>query len=354
MNTTINITQVSTITAAMDGLRVSSIAMGIIIYLGGFIGNSFSLLLFIQKELRQVSTGLLFLLLNIFSTIHLLSLIVEFLDTMFQVELIPSGVFRCQFILWLQNATRTICSFLAATISIDRFIRSEYPIRSRIWCTTKNVLQLSIIYIIFSSSLYAFFYYPLNLFDADGNCSFTLDHIFYIFAINVMPPIRFTFICILPTGIMLGCGVRMLYNIRQSRKRVNRQTTFQNTTIATIVIPVSKKSSTNNNNNQQRQKTAIDHMLSLMVIANVFTYIITQIPFNTYAVYYGYDTENDYSLYLLIRAFLLMWSSIYFGVGFYLFCIASPQFRKQSLTKIKVLCICYRPSQIQTSSARNN
>lgn len=49
-----------------------------------------------------------------------------------------------------------------------------------------------------------------------------------------------------------------------------------------------------------------------------------------------------------------MWSSIYFGVGFYLFCIASPQFRKQFLTKIKTIGICYRPLQRQRSLGRNN
>jgi len=147
---------------------------------------------------------------------------------------------------------------------------------------------------------------------------------------------------------MLGCGGRMLYNIRQSRKRISQQTTLQITTIAKIIIPISKASSTKNN--QQRQKTTIDHMLLLMVIANVFTYIVTQIPFNIYAIYYGYETTISYLSYSLTRSFLLMWSSIYFGVGFYLFCIASPQFRKQFLTKIKVLCICYRPLQRQTSS----
>jgi hypothetical protein len=161
-----------------------------------------------------------------------------------------------------------------------------------------------------------------------------------------MPPIRFVFICILPTGIMLGCGGRMLYNIRQSHRRISRQTA-----VATTNIPVISKVSSSATS-YQRQKIAIDHMLLLMVLANVCTYIITQIPFNTYAIYYGYETSNNYSSYSIIRAFLLMWSSIYFGVGFYLFSIASPQFRKQFLTKI--IGIFYHPLQRQTSSMRNN
>lgn len=95
-----------------------------------------------------------------------------------------------------------------------------------------------------------FFYYPLNLFDADGNCSFSYNDTFRFFALNVMPPVRFIFICVLPTIIMLGCSIRMLYNIRQSRKRIFQQTTLQTTIIATIVIPISKASTSTNNNQQ--------------------------------------------------------------------------------------------------------
>ena len=322
MNETVRITHLRSSNSAMYDLRASTAVIGIIIYIGGFLGNLFSLILFIQKELRQVSTSLLFLLLNIFSTIHLLSLIVEFLDNIYDIQVLPSDVFRCQLILWLQNATRTICSFLTTTISIDRFIRSEYPVRSRLWCTPKNVLRLAIIYIIFSSLLYAFFFYPLNLFDAEGNCSFSYNTVFHTFAVNVMPLVRFISTGILPTVIMLGCGTRMIYNIRQSRKRVSQQMTLQNTTVATIAMPASKASTTTKLNS--RRKMAIDNMLLLMVMANVFTYIITQMPFNTYAIYYGYEKSGDYLDYSLTRSFLLMWSSIYFGVGFYLFCIASP------------------------------
>jgi hypothetical protein len=152
---------------------------------------------------------------------------------------------------------------------------------------------------------------------------------------------------------MLGCGGRMLYNIRQSRKRIAQQTTIQITTIAKIIIATSKASSTKNN--QQRHKIAIDQMLLLMIIANVFTYIVTQIPFNAYTIYYGYKKIDNYVSYSLTQSLLLMLSSIYFGVGFYLFCIASPQFRKEFLKKIQILCICCRPFiQRQTTSTRNN
>ena len=325
----------------MDNLRISTAVLGILIYIAGFIGNFLSFLLFVQKELRQVSTGLTFLLLNIFSTVHLLSLIVEFLDSIFQVKLFASDVFRCQFILWLQNVTRTICSFLATTVSIDRFLRSEYPMQSRIWCTAKNVTKLSKGYIVFSMILYAFFFYPLNLFDSSGQCTFSYNETFRLFALNVLPPIRFVMVCILPSVVMLGCGTRMIFNIRQSRKRVAVQTTAPSQGMATIGIPTLEGNHATED--KRRQQIKLDQMLSLMLLANVAAYILSQTPFNIYTLYYGYQSYDDYTMYSLTRAFLLMWGSIYFGIGFYLFCITSSQFRQQFTAKIKALVSCNRP-----------
>jgi len=337
--------------SAMDILATTTAIAGIIIYFGGFLGNSFSILIFSQKELRKISTSLLFLLLNVFSTLHLLSLIAEFLDSIYNVQVIPNAVFRCQFLLWLQNTTRMLCSFLTTTITIDRFIRSEYPVHSRQLCTPKNVFRLFLIYILFASILHLFFFYPYNLFDAKGVCSWSYNSVFRLIAISIFPVVRFLFICVLPTIIMLGCSARMLYNIQKSRQRISRKTNDQHTTVPTINLSTSRATGTVTN--QQRAKIAIDRMLLVMVLANVLAYIITQIPFNTYRIYYGYAGEIDYNQYTTVRSFLLMWSSIYFSIGFYLFCIASPQFRKQSLSKFKSIFFCYRANQRQMTSSRN-
>lgn len=326
----------------MDPIRICAASIGTFIYVAGFIGNFFSLLLFSQKELRQVSTGLLFLLLNITNTIHLLSLIVEFMDSLTLYQFFPVAAFRCQFVLWLQNLTRTVCSFLATTISIDRFIRSEYPVKSRIWCTPKNVLKLLIIYILFSVAFYGFFYHPLNIFDDAGYCSFTLNQTLYILAVNIMPPIRFTLSCVIPILVMIICGFRMLYNIERSRNRVLPQTGTQNPSLATVAIPIIRTDTTNVDHRRQNV-IASDRVLLLMVVINVIAYLITQIPFNIYSVYYGYETTSDNASHLLTRSYLLMWSSIYFGVGFYLFCLASQQFRKQFLLKVKTVVLHRQP-----------
>jgi hypothetical protein len=135
---------------------------------------------------------------------------------------------------------------------------------------------------------------------------------------------------------MIGCGGRMLNNIRQSKRRIVQQRLAEHAAIIIRPVLISKTS------DGTRQTSTIDQMLLLMVLVNIIAYILTQIPFNIYTLYYAYEASDGYTLYSLIRAFLLMWSSIYFGIGFYLFCVTSPQFRKQFITKIKQLCICHR------------
>ncbi|CAF1342972.1 unnamed protein product [Rotaria sordida] len=191
--------------------------------------------------------------------------------------------------------------------------------------------------------LYAFFFHPMNVLDSDDHCSYPYDDTFRLIVLNIAPPIRFILICVIPSILMVGCGGRMLYNIQQSKKRVVHKTTTQNAPIATIGIRIFSQN--NRHDENQRQTKTVNRMLVLMVLANIISYIVTQIPFNIYVLYYGYETSNDFTFYALMRAFLLMWSSAYFGIGFYLFCITSAQFRKQFQTIIKKLCICYYPLQ---------
>ncbi|CAF2139614.1 unnamed protein product [Rotaria magnacalcarata] len=276
----------------MEDLYMTAAVLGILIYTAGFIGNFVSFFIFMQKELRKVSTGLIFLLLTIISTIHLLSLIVEFLSTIFCFEISSNSIFRCQFILWLQNVTRSICSFLAVTVSLDRFLRSEYPIKSRIWCTTTNVAKLCVIYCLFSMILYAIFFHPRNVMEADGQCSFPYDNTFRLIILKIMPPVRFVFICIMPVILMGIFGGRMLYNIKQVKKRITQQKMVQDAAIATIVIPKSIQNIKHADNQNRTKK--LDHMLLLMVFTNIISYIITQTPFSIYTLFYGYEISGSY------------------------------------------------------------
>lgn len=192
----------------------------------------------------------------------------------------------------------------------------------------------------------------MNLLDDIGFCSYDRNHIFRLFALYLLPPIRFALICVIPASIMVVCGCRMLYNIKKSRQRVFQKRLPPETILAAIVIPISKVTTMCNSDRQQN--VAVDRTLVLMVMMNVVAYITTQVPFNSYSVYYGYEETKDNFSYSKTRSHLLMWSSVYFGVGFYLFCCASRQFRKQFLTRFKIIGIYRTTPPRQLPPIRHN
>ena len=95
-------------------------------------------------------------------------------------------------------------------------------------------------------------------------------------------------------------------------------------------------------NEVNRQMTALDRTLSCMMLVNVETFIVTQIPFHVYTlVQVLYGAFDEYT-HLVVRAMLLIWSSIYFGVGFYLYCLTSPLFRDKFLLFFRAMVTVVR------------
>ena len=289
----------------------------------GFIGNLLSLIIFFsQQEFRTVSTGVLFLLMTISNTIHLWTLTTEFL-AIFNIDIYSDIFLRCRLNYFIQNVSRSVSTYLAIGITLDRLIRSEFLIRSRTICTRQNVLKFSLICLIIYIILYSFWFCPLNTLNPlTGTCYTGQSLVYTYFINNIYLPIRLILICIIPVLIMSLANIRMIYNIQHAHRRVhveNHDVIFLN-----------------------RRMTPLDRMLFYMMLTSVGTFIITQIPFHIYTIiqanYSIYDLMNN----LLIRALLLIWSSIYFGIGFYLYCFASPLFREKFFFITQKIFNCIR------------
>jgi hypothetical protein len=86
--------------------------------------------------------------------------------------------------------------------------------------------------------------------------------------------------------------------------------------------------------------SALDRMLFYMMIANVSIFLITQIPFHIYSCISNKLSGLNAFTLSLIRAMLLIWSSLYFGLAFYFYCLASPLFRHKFIKIIKRIFCC--------------
>ncbi|CAF0990919.1 unnamed protein product, partial [Didymodactylos carnosus] len=155
-------------------------------------------------------------------------------------------------------------------------------------------------------------------------------------------PLRLILVCLIPVITMAAANIRLLSNIRRSRRRVGaemegtltvyeQQQKQQGERLKTTISPPTPNATRIGNILKLRRLNAVERMLVLMMITNVTMYIITQVPYHIYTVSRGYYQGLDSYTNSLVRALLLIWSSVYFGIGFYLFCFASPLFRQKFL-----------------------
>ncbi|UJR14646.1 hypothetical protein I4U23_001639 [Adineta vaga] len=300
-----------------------------IIYGFGFIGNLFASMIFFSKdEFRKISTGILFLLMTLSNTIHLWTLTTEFLGT-FNVYIYLNEFLQCRLNYFIQNVSRSVSTYIAITVTVDRLLRSEIPLRSRHLCTRQNALKLSLIYLIVSSVFYSFWFFPMNSINPTaGGCYTGRASAYTFFFSNIFLPLRFIFVCLIPVVIISLANLRMLFNIRRSRRRV---------------IQASEMTRTSGTSNERL--TSLDRMLFRMMLVNVGVFIITQIPFHIYTIVRTYNRGMNAFDAQFIRAALLIWSSIYFGMGSYFYCLASPIFSRallQIIKKVTFYQVCHQ------------
>ncbi|CAF1080273.1 unnamed protein product [Adineta ricciae] len=296
-----------------------------IVYGFGFIGNLIVSVIFLSREdFRTMSTGVLFLLLTLFNTVHLWTLTTEFLG-IFNIYVYSGAFLQCRLNYFAQNVSRTVSTYISITVTLDRLIRSEYPVTSRRICTCKNAIKSTIAYLIISSISYSFWFCPSNSINSyTGACTTGPTSAYTFFFSNVFLPLRLIFICIVPVIIMSLGNFRILYNIQQSRRRVSQ---------AIVENNIAGRTS-------NRRTANLDRLLLRMMIINVCAFVITQVPFHIYTIVRTYNRDLGQVDALLVRTMLLVWQSIYFGIGSYFHCIASSIFRKAFCEIIRKILFC--------------
>ena len=300
----------------------------------GSVGNLLSLYIFYtQEEFRKISTGLLYLLMTVFNTIHLCCLGIEFIR-LYDVTVYLGTALQCGFNTFLQNVTRATSTYLAVAVAIDRLLRSELPMHSRVLCTRRNAGILTIIYIVIFSTMWSFYLYQMSFFDWKTNRCVNFPPFFTYFTRYVHDTARAAIVCLLPILIITAANLRLLKNILSSRRRVHGTNGVmrETPTMYTTAITAPNQSTTT-----ARRVRSFDRMIFYMMVANVSTLFLTQTPFHIDQIRNNYWNVLDPIVNRLLRSFLLIWSSLYFGIAFYLYCLSAPLFRQKCAKILKNL-----------------
>ena len=110
-----------------------------ILYLFGFAGNILSMLTFSTKRMARLSSSCTYLfLLPISDSVILLTTLWPFLGDAFHIYLEQYSIIACRFYYYLIFLFISYSSWCLAGLCFDRFLRIEFPIRSKLWCTRKH------------------------------------------------------------------------------------------------------------------------------------------------------------------------------------------------------------------------
>jgi hypothetical protein len=141
--------------------------------------------------------------------------------------------------------------------------------------------------------------------NSDGVCSNKSNPTFHHFMTSIWPPIRTVLVGIVPVLIMIIANIRLWRRVLASKRRVAIHSTHH------------------------YRSTSTETMLIFLTVSNVLAFIITQIPFHIYTTILRYTESIDH-----VRTPILLWSSLYFGIGFYVYCLTSPYFRSKFMSTI--------------------
>ena len=154
------------------------------------------------EEFRKISTGVLFLLITISNFFHLWTLTTEFL-AIHGYNLYPHVFFQCRLNFFVQNVSRGMSTYLSVGIAIDRYLRSDKPLRSRELCTCRNLFKLALIFLIIFSLFWSFYLFPLSQLDPVTRvCLYNQSTSYNFFLVYINIPFRAICFCFIPIVIM--------------------------------------------------------------------------------------------------------------------------------------------------------
>ncbi|CAF1048941.1 unnamed protein product [Adineta steineri] len=280
----------------------------------GFVGHICSLIIFSSKNLRQSSTGLLFIFLTLSDTLYLGISIRDFLTFTIKWSTLQSE-YLCRFRTFIVSFSTVTSAWLLILIALDRWIRVHFPYRQTRICTQKVAIYL-IIFVCVCSTLFAShvlqsefsFTAPGSSLCGPARSSGTFYSIFYF---NTWPILQLLITYMIPSCIMIICFVGVYSKLR-----------FQQT----LVVASTRKE------RMQRQ------MLILMV-SSIICFIICTIPYAIYRIFYLRSAINSISPIVTGTVSTLM--TMNYCYNFYVYCLTSQLFRQtfiQQLKRVSIWC----------------
>ncbi|CAF3645710.1 unnamed protein product [Rotaria sp. Silwood1] len=288
---------------------------------------------FSRKTMRHTSTGILFLALSISDTIYLLLSIYVTIVFGFQIPDQSNYAKNCQFRHYLNYLSTNFSAWMLATISCDRWLRSQFPTKAQRFCTPRTAIYSIIIALILDCLLHIHLLTPMFGQIAPGittNCGPDSRYPNYTYFYNtICPVITVLTVTIIPASFMLFCLIAIIINVQTRRNRV-------------IAIE-----QTNGNQQERRRAHFLQRQMFILMLAALMLFFLTTCPIALfYFVISTLNIQQSFSFTLMLISILNFVTLLNYSLNFYLHCLTSKLFRKEFFQ--------YFPCSISITFRRSN
>ncbi|CAF4254849.1 unnamed protein product [Rotaria sp. Silwood2] len=288
----------------------------ILLFLFGFFGHAASATIFLRRTLRTVSTSCLFVCMAGSDTIYLLMCIYDFIFLGLGVPTTNINLMNalCRFRSFVQYFSMCYSAWLLLSITIDRWLRVQFPFRVKELCTTKRVLIGAFIILMFSVTLNSHLLLPSlgvvpgAIACAPGPMSNPTYQYFYM---EIWPFLITSLQIILPTILLLIFSIKIFLELRRQQQKKHQL-------------------------KQGHRRTFLDRQILIIMLTSIFLFFVTQIPLSLFYILMSSVLRNELGLEQLLQlnTIVTFVASINYAASFYIHCLSSRLFREECFNVI--------------------
>lgn len=275
-----------------------------ILLIFGIFGNIAGLIVISRKKLHKIGPQKMYQYLFMSDSFILTEIIINYLQYGFNVDFTTISSFTCKLFHYLNYSFANISSMVLVYISVERFVTTKYPIKTKILRDHKNQLCYFCLVIAFNLIYYIPIPFFFSIIKDENDTIIPIDGCDFIDLNNkiIMSYMDLVNRAIVPFTLMILCTALLVYSIWKSRQRVYLACSLPN----------------------ENRRIKKDAKLALTLIFIDLVYIIFNLPYSATIFL------SDYNLnFFYIFSYFLFYAS--FAVNFYILLLSNSLFRNEFL-----------------------
>ncbi|XP_052279193.1 thyrotropin-releasing hormone receptor-like isoform X2 [Dreissena polymorpha] len=290
----------------------------------GTIGNIFSFIVMLQREMRQTSTFFYLAVLAVADTIVLfVSAFKTWIRTATGFEMLHVSDLSCKTFMFLTYFSLHLSAWLIVAVTIERFIVVWFPLKATTICSTRRAKLTTLAVAGSLAILNCHLFWTAELVQdlKTGRTVCAMLQTNQFLYKEVMPWLHFTIYCLLPFILLMTFNALIILSLIRHRQMITSQMT------------------------RNDKRSRYNHRkLAITLLSVSFVWIATNIPSALYTVIPLHPTTAQQAasqFFIKILCYLFLYLN--HAINFLLYCITGQAFRRE-FAKL-ICCTCRKKRQ---------